>query len=432
METQPVTVETQVRNSLETPYVTAVKAVVRERIPDQAGDFDRFFDGLNNELMGNGEGKGFFIWESKKYPGVKFLAGHIRITEAFVRDLSGNESEEDHQSSPQRRERLVRFIQPALGSRKDGSAISAVDMAFSPAIDMANTIATSIKNGDASPVGDIFLLGGLTAIGGGTTEAFNQAIKEASNRGEGFDPYGEIYAEFMEENLPKTSEELDKVRVVLEGVSKGTITADRTYAHLSDNLKSRKVKIEIETEGGEKREIDGERGVQVLLDNPAGVHGHNLPTQIGRGANMLLFLAEAGIRSVTSKTGRALGKTQPQFYLDIARKLGIAEDDGDQKKLKGDLTRAEFATLWHGTKIDKDKRTYVRVSSPDTANSNFKAVRRALGLKDREDLGIQDFMISESEMKIFPNKNTLHMWPWLRSIDSGSWARKMKAIVAAK
>jgi hypothetical protein len=434
----PASIEARSSPRLEAPYITAVKAVTRERMPEQAGDFDRFFDAINNELMGNGEGRGLFIWESKleKYKGVKFLAAQIHITEKLVRSLSNSKIEAPINGQERRLSHLVRFIEPAWGLGNDGSGLSALDMAFSPALDMANTIATAIRNGEVPPTGDIFLLGSLTAIGGETTADFNQAVKQANARGEGLDPYGEIFAEFMLEHLPSAPDELDKTRIVLEGVSKGTITASRTFAHLPEYLKP---KTETIKEDGKKEYKKISRGVQLLLDTPAGLHGSNLPTQIGRGLNMLGFVAEALARSSIKIKGRqlrgstlakVLTETQPQFYRDIGEELGILRPDETQVKLKKELTNAEIATLVHGTPLDKQERTYIRISTPDPANINFRALRRVFGFghKDKP-RAIQDLVMNEGEMAIFPNSNKLHMWHWLRNIESGSWSRKMDAIV---
>ncbi len=422
MESQPKPVEVQQRQQLEVPYVTVAKAVTRERIPEQAENFEKFFDAINNELMGNGEGKGLFIWESKKYPGVKFLAGQIHITEKLVRHLSHGRIEEPINGQERRLSHLVRFFEPGWGLKGDGSGVSVLDMALSPALDMTHIIATAIKNGEIPPTGDIFLLGSPAAIGGETTPAFNKTVKEAIAQGKGFDPYGEIYAEFMEEHLPTTPDELDKTKIVLEGVSEGTITADRTAHHLREGLKPRKVK----DEDGRERWV----GVQVLLDNPAGIHGSNLPTQIGRSGNMLGFVTEAVVRNFTSPIAKILNSTQPQFYKDIAQKLKIPQPDETQRKAKKRLAVLEITTLLHGAPLDKRERAYVRISSPDPANANFKGLRRAFGFgRQDKPRTIQDWVISEGETKIFPNSNKLHMWPWLRSIESGAWGRKMKAIV---
>lgn len=396
---------------LEAPYVTAVKARVGELVwPEQSQEFNSFFDLINQELMGQGEGKGLFVWESKKYSGVKFLAGHIHIDEDWVKRLSKSEIKDLPIKKRRRIKSYARFIQPALGGGKDGSGLSALDMAFSPALDITHTIATAIKNGEEPPTGDIYLLGSPTAIGGKTTLMFNVRINASRLQDLGFDPYGEIYAEFMQDHLPKNVEELQSTKVVLEGISKGAITADKTANHLIDEVKKR---------------------TQVLLDNPAGIHGNSLPTKIGRGANMLLFLVEAGVREKITRniTGRTLSKTQPQFYRDITQKLNLEEDSEEQKKLKGELAKFEYLTLWHGNPINKKEKKYIKVSSPDTANSSFKAARRAFSLRFTEKPAIQDMMYQEGKVKIFPNSNNLHMWPWERSIKSGSWGRKLASII---
>lgn len=400
--------ETQPKVSLEAPYISAVKARVAELLPEESQKFNNFFDLMNEELMGQGEGKGLFVWESKKYKGVRFLAGHIHISKDWIKKLSSQKLESPFQLR-RRIKSQVRFIQPAFGRGNDGSALSVLDMAFSPALDITHTIATAIKSGEEPLTGDIYLLGSPTAIGGKTTGWFNGKVNAARERNLGFNSHGEIYAEFMREHLPQNPKELKGTRVVLEGVSKGTITADRTTRYLTELVKDR---------------------TQVLLDNPAGVHGNGLPTKIGRGANMLLFLAEASVRR--NIIGKVLSKTQPQFYKDISQRLNLEEDSEEQKKLKGELAHSELVTLWHGNPINKREKRYIRISTPDTANISFKAIRRALYLKFKEKPTIQDWAYQEGEAVIFPNSNKLHMWNWERNIKSGSWSRKMDSIIRTK
>lgn len=416
MERQPRP-ETAPSPHLEVPYISAARVAVRERIPGQAGNFDTFFDLMNQELMGEGKGKGLFVWESKKYPGVRFLAAQVHVSRDWIKKLSPNKKESAFEIRGRIR-RQVRFGEPALGNKLDGSGLSALDMAFSPILDMTNMISSQIERGDEPIEADYYALGSPSAIGGTTTEAFNEAVRKAKDNGIGFDPYGEIYAEFMKDHLPNTEEELKSTRVVLEGVSKGTITADRTLHHLTEDIKAR---------------------TQVLLDNPAGVHGHNIPTRIGRGLNMLLFLGEAGVRLGTNNMAKTLDKTQPQFYKDIAKKLEIPEPDEEQKKLKGHLSKTfrglETSTLVHGAPIHKRERKFVRVATPDSANINFKVIRRAFrfGRLPQDERTLQNLATQEGNMIIFPNSNHfLHMWNWLKNIESGAWERKMNAIVRAE
>jgi hypothetical protein len=402
--------------SLEAPYITAVKTVVKEKMPDQVEDFNKFFDLMNNELMGNGEGKGLFIWESKVYEGVSFLAAHIHISESWIQKLSSNNLNVPKRLNPSRKDQ-IRFIQPANGHDNDGSGLSVLDMAFSPSIDIAHLIATAITDKEEPPTGDIYLLGSPRAIGGKTTNKFNDLaeagkdFKDKHYNALGFYPHGVIYAEFMEEFVPENEVDLLNTRIVLEGVSKGTVTADRTYHHLSQAVKDR---------------------TQVLLDNVAGVHGSNLPTKIGRGANLLLFLAEVGVR-FKNPIGKELVRTQPQFYKDISEKLGIAPDTEEEKKLKASLEKIEYMTLWHGTPIDKSERKFVRIPTPDPANISFKAMRRAFSFgRQARPRAIQDLAYQEGEAIFFPNSNKVHMWNWERNIESGSWSRKMKRIVSTE
>lgn len=411
------------RIDLEVPYITAAKELVDDK--ELPFGFHYLFNRINNELMRKPEGEdkgGLFVWESKKYPGVKFLAGHFRITEDIVRKIAYGSGRKtpisyltpDIQAGSERRiKHVVRFLQPAFGLGKDGSGFSVLDMAFSPAIDMATMISASIRRGEIPPKGDIYLLGTPTALGGETTESFNRKVKEARDKGQGLDPYGEIFAEFVEAHVPQEQGELEATKIVIEGISKGAVTAHRTFTHLSEEIKER---------------------AQLLLDNPAIYHGkrewgsRNIPTQIGRGINLLGFVAEVVAR-MPNKFGKTLTKNQPIFYQEIAKELEIADESSEQKKLKNDLRMAELTTLVHGAPIDKSVRAFEKVSSPDTANTSFRTIRRVLSLRfKKRPYGIHDLMLNDGKIVVFPNANKTHMWPWMRSIDSGSWERKMEYI----
>jgi hypothetical protein len=132
------------------------------------------------------------------------------------------------------------------------------------------------------------MVGGPTALGGQVTQEFVERVEQ-----EGFSEYGRLYAEFVQQQLRGV--DLDRTRVVLQGASKGAITSDQTVKYLPDNLRERKVK----TVGSDGREREITRGVQLLHDNPAGIQGDNLPTQVGRSINMGVGMAaEVGIRMV--------------------------------------------------------------------------------------------------------------------------------------
>jgi len=463
MNREAQTVNPVPRGEIRDPLFAGVQEILPE---EHQESFGIFFDHLNDELMRPAEGNdrgGIFVWEStKSYPGVKFLAVHIRIKPEWAmkiaarHDLSESASGAslpDSVGEPLTERRInhyIRFIQPALGKNPDGSGLSPVDMALSPALDMLTIMSAAIARGEEPPSGEIFILGSPTALGGETTETFNTNVRKAKDAGEGFGPYGEIYAEFEEEFSPKTEQELDRTRIVEDGaVSKGAITTDKTFRHLPERLQDRTVLIPMASNvrtGDESREYQtwihkGKRGPQMLLGNPAGVHGHNLPTKIGRSLNMLPFPLEGYVRGKINPVARSLDKPHKQFYKDVARELGIPEESEEQKRLKADLFNAELATLFEGSPIDKSRRSFVRISSPDTANANLKAVRKVIRTRLGRAMEVvvdaaegkprprRAFVfMQEGNMSIFPNANKLHMLPWIRSINSGAWARKMAFI----
>ncbi len=427
------------QRSLEAPYVTIVRDIVHEKIPEHKRAFDITLDEINRQFVGDG----LFQWKSTKQPGVKILAGHLSVTPELIEKIAslnsqsqsvGGTTEGENES---RLEHYAYFVQPSFGPPPDGSAISALDMGIDRFIKEMPKIARALKHGENPPTVDIYMLGGPTALGAEVTREFVDQVKK-----EGFDAYGKLYAEFVQEHLPGDKETLDKTRVVLQGVSKGTVTADLTSHHLPEEIRRR---------------------TQRLFDNTAASHGRNLPTQLGRSINMGVGMgAEVAVRKYRGAVRNSAFSTQKQFYEDISRVKGI-QDSKEQKKLKGDLFfkisdflrfggGGEIKTIAHGTPLDQTQRSFSRISTPDPVNINVRNMlevagrsrfpQRIMELGHNLVSGLAELggikmeprprraLVARQKGRIltFATSNTFHNFPWERSVKSGSWAQKMEYV----
>lgn len=427
-----LTPERQGQQPLEATYVTIVKDIVHKKIPQHERSFDTTLDEINRQITGDG----LFQWESADQPGVKFLAGHLSVGADLIQKIAAQNTQvseaqtAEEDVDEQRLERYVYFVEPSFGLGDDGSALSALDMGIDRFIREMPKVARAIRKGEKPPTVDIYLIGGPTALGGQITSEFVDSVKQ-----NGFAEYGKLYAEFVRQQLAGT--DLDKTRIVLQGVSKGAITSDKTFASLPTNIQER---------------------TQLLYDNPAGTQGQNLPTQIGRSINMAAGIAaEVGIRMVAGSVKGGAFAGQKEFYRAILQEKGIEPDSEEQKKLKGTLfTQGEIAALAKGTPLNSDQRSYSRISTPDPGNINFGNIVRVVGggiaerlgevrdritgrkLEPRRALTVKEYGRKKAEdyglekdkggRLTFATGNTVHNFPWVRGIDSGSWAQKMEYV----
>lgn len=421
---------------LEAPYVGIVKKIVHEKIPDHTRSFDITLNAVNEQITGNG----LFTWQSKDQPGVGFLAGHLSIDSSLIYKIAGQSKvsqETEDVSQEQEEQRLghyVYVIEPSFGLGEDGSALSALDMGIARFINEMPRVARAIRAGEKPPTVDIYMVGGPTALGGHVTPEFAEKVKA-----NGFSEYGRLYAEFLREQL--SPDAVDSTRIVLQGASKGAITSDQTIKYLPQDMQER---------------------TQLLYDNPAGTHGKNIPTQIGRSINMGAGMAaELAIRQFAGSVRNGAFAGQKEFYRAISRLKGIPQDSDEQARLKKELfLKGEIGSLAKGTPLDSDQRSFSRISTPDPVNVNFRNIvrvmsapvteriiqvrdrllgrkiepRRALTVKEHGRKSAEDYGLRKDRggRLAFATGNTVHNFPWVRSIDSGSWAQKMSYVENTK
>lgn len=417
---------------LEAPFVRIARNITREKLPGQHTEsFDMTFDEINRQITG----EGLFLHRSKIYEGVSFLAGHLQITPELIEKIAKTRQSKPGYEPPARQketpneepkepkiEHYVYFIEPAFGKPPDGSALSALDLAIDRFIKEMPKVAAAIRRGEKPPTIDIYMLGGPAALGASVTKEFVDEVKQS-----GFEPYGKLYAEFVEQYLSIDKDTLSKTKVVLQGASKGTITTDQTFKSLSSQIKD-----------------DLKGRLQLLYDNPAGTHDtqksvlNRKTVRLGVGTASELLRRE---RSHDIPAAAFAG--QKQFYDDILRAKRIPQDSKEQKKLKGELfLRGEVKTIAKGTPLDSSQRAFVRISTTDPVNPDFENKRRVDQIRDEEREKLKDAgrlglkpkptrgIIAKqngSEL-VFATAHTYHNYPWERSVLSGSWSQKMEFV----
>lgn len=412
---------------LEATYVTIVKDIVAKKIPEHKLSFDITLDEINRQITGDG----LFQWESKESPGVKFLAGHLQVTPDLIQRIankSSNSGLTESEDNSQRLQHYVYFIEPAFGIGDDGSALSALDMGIARFIAEMPKVARAKRVSEKPPTVDIFMVGSSTSLGGQATREFVDRVKK-----KGYDEYGKLYAEFVKEKL--VGFDLDKTRIVFQGTSKGAITSDKTFTHLPEEIQER---------------------TQLLYDNPAGTHGSGVIERTLRSYGMGVGMAaEIGVRTFAGSVKGSVFAKQKEFYRAIANKLRIPADSEEQKKLKRELfLKGAMKWVALGTPLDNNKRSFSRISTPDPVNIDIgnmarvasggisdkilRLSRRALILwpGNKKRLTVKEYGAKVGEdgkrekggRLVFATGNTVHNFPWVRSIDSGSWAQKMEFV----
>ncbi len=426
-------IEVASRQTLEVPYVRIIRDIVHEKIPDHRQSFDITLDAINNQLMGDG----LSVWNSREQPGVGFLSAHLAVTPDLIRRLatksppppefSDVSAAEDLQKMlAKRRKRkapnidhYVYLMEPYFGLGDDGSAISATDIAIASFISQMPKVAAALRSGTKPPTVDIYVVGSPTALGGQVTPDFVDGVRR-----NGFAQHGRIYAEFLYDHLPEG--ELDSTRIIIHGGSKGSITSDKTFKYLPVGIQER---------------------TQLLYDTPAGTHGKGVLERTLRTYNMGVGMAaEVAVRQFAGSVKNGAFAGQKEFYRQIARLKGIPEDTQEQGGLKRALFKQEIWTLAKGTPLDRNQRSFSRISTPDPVNINVRNVARVLsgGISDRLS-GLADgtwglvrksrrgLTVSQEGRRLtFATGNTIHNFPWVRSINRGAWARKMNFVEHSK
>lgn len=391
------------RAELTAPYVAAIRPEAKSKISGHARSLDIVFDEINTQAI-----EGFEINRSEKFPGVSFSSVHLSVTPELIKKINPqiaiSQQSELANSAENKPKHYAYFLQPAFGRGKSGNPYSVLDLGIDRFIREMPRITGALRRGELPPIIDIYLVGAPQAFGGKVTAEWVEDIKKR-----GFEPHGELYAEFMQKRLPADPVGLEKTQIIMQGVSKGASTSVATSRNLPEELKKK---------------------TQRLYDGPVGIHERNLPSQVVKSANMVAGMAgEMAVRRVgailgTDITSKSLSQTEPQFYRDMAAKFNLSQDDAAQSKLKSKLFIPEVLALAKGNPIDQSERTFVRQPEVDPSNLNIGNFRRIL-VNDLRLFWRKKFIASQ-DGKVFnaPTSKKAHFYAHKQSFKR--WAQVME------
>ncbi|MBI4136772.1 hypothetical protein HY469_01805 [Candidatus Roizmanbacteria bacterium] len=332
-------------------------------------DLDYVLEAIDRQMIEN-----YSRQESLVFPGVTFPMSRVVVIPSMVRGLSSAEPVKPaEQSSVELAEpieeetdskRIDYFLFPAYAPPPDGGPFYVQDLGIDRVIRELPKVARALQAGEAPPEITVYFMGSPTALGGQVTEEW---ISEVNKNG--MDTYGRLYAEYInslkarytvEESEAEAVQQRFKSkekrhgndRIVLWGVSKGAIVADKTSDHLDPKL---------------------QRITQRLLDNPSGDHK---PGETGKALQSAAGLVGETVgRLLVDPMMQGLMKRNPSFGKYIQNKKNIQPDSNEQTKLKMQALLAESKTLFSGQPLDSEKRSFERQGLQDPLSANLEDLR---------------------------------------------------------
>jgi len=409
------------QSSIEAPYVRVARDIVDQRIPEHQDAFNTVLTEINQQITG----EGLSVWESVNQPGVSFLAGHLSITPEIIRRVSAVDLPETAESSLEesRLDNYVYFLQPSFGFGNEGNVFSILGYGIDRFIREMPKVARAMKMGEKPPKITIHLLGNPKAFGGTVTQEYVDGVRE-----KGFSEQGRLYSEYMEDRLKDIK--LSRARIVIQATSKGTITSDKTFDYLSDEIKDR---------------------TQLLFDNPAGDHETSVLESTLRAYNLGLgSLIEATARRRFGLVRRESLSDRSSFYEMIALLKDLPEDSKEQRDLKMNLLlKGELWNIAKGTPLNSNHRSYTRTPALDSLRIDLGNAARLIcasasgslepyeveSLETEENdggvkiKGRRGLIVKHDDRRlIFSTAHFGHQHPWERGIRSGSWKQKMNYV----
>ncbi|MDP2668449.1 MAG: hypothetical protein Q8P07_01265 [bacterium] len=328
--------ESQEKPGLHTPYYEVTLKEFAEAHPEKAEAMKTVLDEIDEQGI-----KNFDVFRSETMPGVAFSHTKLTVTPELINKLSKNyavtetgpEAKEDNAEGREEKTDAKRqdyFLFTAFAPPPDGHAFTVEDMAIDRYIRLLPRVAGALKRGEKPPEINVHLLGAPTGMGGSVNEEWIKNIKK-----NGLDAHAKLYSEFINGQEPPDDKD---VHVVLQGVSKGAVIAEKTSKYPHEDL---------------------QKNTQRLLDNPAGEH------EKGRwlkGAQVAAGLAgETVSRMLFDDTMKNLMKLGGLFTERLQEEKNIPKDGDEQKKLKLKAALAEGVALLKGSPLDTENtRSFIR------------------------------------------------------------------------
>lgn len=387
--------------TLKTPFHTPTLNAFSKEFPGKREALEGVLNEIDRQAMGN-----FDVFRSKEYPGVSFSFTTLRITpdvlarlrvgvhvtaggpsapeEASVDENGKDVSDKEIHTGAQQQDF---FLFSAFDFPPGGHAFASEDMGIDRFIRLLPRVTNSLRLGQEPPEVTMYWLGAPSGFGGSVTSGWVKAIDEG-----GLQEEAKLYAEFIadREKAGKTDR-----HIVLQGVSKGAVVAERARAFLPEGLRP---------------------SVQCLLDNPVGDHKPVLPDQLKGGQIVAGLLGELGARiSLEKIKGEGILKdleTHGAGFVDgLAKKTGIQKDTEEQLSLKQKGAWAELGALLKGTELDTENiRSYIRRGMYDPLSFSLQRFIETL-MKER--LIIAAPVLKRGKSLEVPFKGS-HLFPYIR------------------
>lgn len=246
-------------------------------------------------------------------------------------DNGGPLSEPDS-AGPNDRQRDY-FLFTAFAPPPEGHPFTLSDVAIDRFIRVLIQVADPLSRRELSPEVTIHLMGAPTGVGGTVTPAWIEHVKS-----EGLDAHAELYAAYINEHAPAN---LANAHIVLQGVSKGALIAEKTSHKLSKSL----------------------RGItQNLLDNPAGHHTPGIDSVLKGGQVAAGLAVETATRLLLDESMmKPIQRGGKGFIRQLSARMEIDQDTPEQLALKREAAIAEGLVLIKGSPIDTEgTRSYIR------------------------------------------------------------------------
>lgn len=409
-------------NRVEVPetgglVATYVDTMQREAV-DKIGHEDSLkliFDEINKQAFDS-----FSTFSSGIYDGVSFSTIKLTVTPELVKKLQiEGISQPPADETQTEAEHIKYFLEPAFGMGNTGNAFSVLDIGIDRFIREIPKVVYAMQHGLPIPQIDIFLMGSPLALGGTVSKEWIDEVNQ-----NGFNAHGNLYAEFVQANVP---EKLGHTKIIINGPDKASVTAERTYHQLPDEIK---------------------KHTQALYDIPVGYHSQIPPLQVLKAANMGIGIAGEYIaRRLADRTTKDLIRTEGKFWQDLARFKNIPADGKDQARLKLSAFLAEIGKLVKGTKPDYEERGFYRAPDLDPTNLKLDAIIYRLfgpiteeakllvnkaqrvfdkGIKEYEthprfirDRGRKMFISTSRKAHCFPWKEGFHRWEQILQFAEG-------------
>ena len=351
------------QNEFQTPFCNAILKEFTKQYPEKREAIKTVLKEIDAQAIHNID-----VFQSTKFPGVRFSHSKLTVTQEFVEKLGSFQFPntppsaspeatgrgEETEGEP-RAKRHDYFLFTAMNPPPGGHALTVQDVAIDRFIRLLPLVAGALSRGEKPPEANVYLLGDTTGLGGTVTTEWVQGVKDR-----GFDQDGELYAEFIKQVELKNVETGREPHIVLQGVSKGAVVAEKTSKHLPKNLLAH---------------------TQRLLDNPAGDHGDEAILERARkGLQVLIgYKSESDYHSKGGimQTLGAYGGPFTRFLTShLAKEKNIPEDSRGQQLLKWRVVFSDVWNLVKGSSLDTEEtRSFIRRGIDDPVTESETRTR---------------------------------------------------------